>query len=83
VQTQLPTKLDAQGRAYLPDNDSRVWAASKLVEAGKSEMFVATAPTVEGVYEYVCTFPGHWSIMRGKLVVTKDVAAYLKANPEP
>ena len=35
----------------------------------------------EGVYEYVCTFPGHWAVMFGQLVVTKDVEAYLKANP--
>ena len=82
VQTQLPTKLDAQGRAYLPDNDPRVWGASKLLEPGQQETLNLTAPTVAGIYEFVCTFPGHWSIMRGKLIVTKDVEAYLKANPE-
>ena len=27
------------------------------------------------------TFPGHWLIMYGQLVVTKDVDAYLKQNP--
>ena len=26
-------------------------------------------------------FPGHWAVMFGQLVVTKDVEAYLKANP--
>jgi azurin/glucose/arabinose dehydrogenase len=80
VQTQLPNKLDGRGRAYLPDNDPRVWAASKLLEAGQKETLNLTAPTTQGIYEFVCTFPGHWSIMRGKLVVTTDVAAYLKAN---
>ena len=38
-------------------------------------------PATEGEYEYVCTFPGHWAIMWGKLIVTKDVDAYLQAHP--
>ncbi|MBU6327828.1 MAG: hypothetical protein KGQ89_09375, partial [Verrucomicrobia bacterium] len=40
------------------------------------------APEKEGTYQYVCTFPGHWTIMKGELIVTKDVEAYLKAHPE-
>ena len=82
VQAQAPDKLDRQGRAYVPENDPRVFAASKLLEAGQKEALTITAPSKEGIYEYVCTFPGHWAIMQGKLVVTKDVNAYLKANPE-
>jgi hypothetical protein len=35
-----------------------------------------------GEYEYVCTYPGHWEQMWGKLVVTKDVDAYLR-NARP
>ena len=42
----------------------------------------AHAPAEPGDYEYVCTFPGHYVIMWGKLVVTKDVDAYLQANPK-
>ena len=37
---------------------------------------------VEGTYPYVCTFPGHWAVMKGELIVTKDVKAYLTAHPE-
>jgi len=40
------------------------------------------APGKEGEYEYVCTFPGHSMIMWGKLVVTRDVDAYLQSHPE-
>lgn len=82
VQTQAPDKLDSKGRAYVPNKDPRVIAATKLLEAGKKETIQLTAPTQEGVYEFVCTFPGHWTIMHGQLVITKDVEAYLKANPE-
>ncbi|QJE96421.1 DUF7133 domain-containing protein [Luteolibacter luteus] len=82
VQAQAPDKLDSKGRAYVPDKDSRVIAATKLIEAGQKETISITAPQKEGVYEFVCTFPGHWAIMHGKLVVTADVDSYLQSNPE-
>ncbi len=82
VQTQAPDKLDHKGRAYVPDNDPRILDATKLIEAGKSETLHLIAPTAEGIYQYVCTFPGHWAIMKGELIVTKDVKAYLAAHPE-
>ncbi len=71
VLAQPPTKLDSQGRAYVPDGDPRVIAATKLLEAGQKEILEITAPTEEGTYEYVCTFPGHWTIMWGELIVTQ------------
>ena len=30
------------------------------------------APTAEGVYPFVCTFPGHWVIMNGVMVVAES-----------
>ena len=82
AQIQPPDKLDAKGRAYVLANDPRILEATKLVGQGKSETLQLTAPTAEGTYSYVCTFPGHYSIMNGELIVTKDVAAYLAAHPE-
>lgn len=82
VQAQAPDQLDEKGRAYVPKNDKRILAATKLLEAGKSETLRIEAPTEEGVYQFVCTFPGHWSVMNGELVVTKDVKAYEKAHPQ-
>jgi len=32
------------------------------------------APTEPGVYPYVCTFPGHWIVMNGSMVVARDAA---------
>ena len=32
------------------------------------------APMQVGIYPYVCTFPGHWVVMRGDLVVAKDAS---------
>lgn len=31
-----------------------------------------TAPLEPGVYPYVCTFPGHWVVMKGNMVVAAD-----------
>jgi azurin len=77
----LPDKLDSQGRAYMPETKLRIYGATKLLESGQKETLQLAAPNEEGEYEYVCTFPGHAMVMWGKLIVTKDVEAYLKENP--
>ena len=30
------------------------------------------APTEPGIYPYLCTFPGHWVVMRGQMIVVDD-----------
>ena len=79
--TMKPDDLDRQGRAYMPDT-ADILAATKLLEPGQKETLKLTAPFVEGDYEYVCTFPGHHQLMWGWLIVSRDVDAYLRANPE-
>ena len=73
---------DRNGRAYVPESTD-VLAATRMIEPGRSETLRIAAIRAEGTYDYVCTFPGHWTIMFGKLIVTRDVDAYLKANPLP
>ncbi len=86
VQTMRPDKLDKEKRAYLPGDgkrqDPRVIDASRLIEPGQKETLKIMAPKQEGEYEYVCTFPGHWTIMWGTLIVSKDVDGYLQAHPQ-
>ena len=82
AQSMSPEKIDAQGRAFVPANP-KIIAASKLLEPGKSERLKMTAPTQPGSYEMVCTFPGHWMVMWGKLIVTPDVDTYLAKHPQP
>lgn len=77
-----PDDLDSRGRAYIP-RLPEVLAATKLLDPGQQESLHYTAPSKEGAYEYVCTFPGHWEVMWGTLIVTKDVDAYLAAHPAP
>jgi azurin/glucose/arabinose dehydrogenase/type 1 glutamine amidotransferase len=64
----MEPKPDAWGRLYVPEG-SDVLAATKLLDPGQRETLKLTAPTEPGEYEYVCTFPGHWMIMHGKLTV--------------
>jgi azurin len=82
AQTMPPDKLDPQGRAYIPANP-KIFAATRLLESGQSERLKLTAPSQEGKYEIVCTFPGHWMAMWAKLIVTKDVDGYLAKHPQP
>jgi azurin len=77
-----PEDVDSEGRSYVPAT-SDVLAASKMLQTGEKETLRLTAPITEGECEYLCTFPGHYQVMRGQLVVTKNVDEYLKANPEP
>lgn len=81
AQTMPYDALDAQGRTYVPQTDL-VLAATKMLEPGEQETLKMTAPIVPGEYTYVCTFPGHWTIMWGYLIVTPDVETYLKENPK-
>jgi len=32
------------------------------------------APAEPGIHPYVCTFPGHWIVMNGRMVVARDAA---------
>ena len=48
-----------------------VLAHTKMVDGKKSDTITFTAPAAPGNYPYLCTFPGHASIMKGILKVTK------------
>jgi azurin len=75
-----PGALDREGRAYVPGLPGVV-GATRLVESGSRATLKLTAPSQTGDYEYVCTFPGHWPVMWGRLVVTTDVDDYLAKHP--
>jgi len=81
-----PTVLDKQGRPFIPTDRAlarKILGATKLLEPGQKETLKLTAPTRSGAYEYVCTFPEHWKVMFGQLVVVKDKAALLQASATP
>jgi len=40
-----------------------------MLKPDSAESLRFTAPKKPGEYPYLCTFPGHWVIMRGVMVV--------------
>ena len=52
---------------YLHDGAS-VIAASKIIGGGESTTVEFTAPAA-GTYDFLCTFPGHNALMKGKFIV--------------
>ena len=60
-----PTAIEQQ---YVPDIP-QVLYSTKLLEPGQTVAFQFKAPTEQGQYPYVCTFPAHWRLMNGILNV--------------
>ncbi len=60
----------AAGKAchFVPDLPS-VIAVMGLVDPGKGGRLFLAVPQKPGTYAYVCTYPGHWRMMNGKLRV--------------
>ena len=55
---------------YLPAEAKKdVLVATKLLGPGESETIEFTAPGLPGELAYVCTFPGHFALMTGKIIV--------------
>ncbi|WP_159991861.1 azurin [Pelistega ratti] len=57
---------------YVKEGDERVIAHSALIGGGESTKFTVDTAKLEkgGDYEFVCSFPGHASIMKGAVKVT-------------
>ncbi|MFT6182157.1 MAG: azurin/glucose/arabinose dehydrogenase [Akkermansiaceae bacterium] len=62
--------LGADGfkKQFLPES-SDILVASKLLEKGETQELEFTAPSEAGEYPFICTFPGHATIMRGIITV--------------
>jgi azurin len=58
-----------QENGWIPQGHPAVIAHTKLVDPGQSETIYFQAPTQKGEVPYICTFPGHSMVMKGKLIV--------------
>lgn len=56
---------------YVPAGDARVIASTKLIGGGEttSIQFPGNRLNAGGDYTFFCSFPGHWTLMVGKLRV--------------
>lgn len=65
---QMATQPDALAKRYVPDSPKVLQSTPLVNPKGRAELNF-TAPRPPGRYPYLCTFPGHWRIMRGVLIV--------------
>jgi azurin len=59
---------NAKAEQYVPSSlDSLIIAHTRMVSGGDSDQveFIIPKP---GVYDFICSFPGHWGTMQGKIV---------------
>jgi azurin len=68
----LAIKLGMKGSqlSYVPNN-AKVLFHTSLVQPSTSETIYFVAPTKAGNYTYVCTYPGHHTVMQGILKVVE------------
>ncbi len=55
---------------YVDVTDHDMLAFTPMAKAGETTEVTFNAPDEPGVYPYICTFPGHYMMMKGKLTVT-------------
>jgi azurin len=71
---KLATAANGAELQYVP-KIPEVLFHTNLVNPGEKVTLRFTAPSDTGDYPYVCTFPGHWSIMNGVMKVVRTKTA--------
>jgi azurin len=54
---------------YLADSNPNILAHTKLLKPGESDSITFKAPSTAGDYPFLCTYPGHYPLMKGVLHV--------------
>lgn len=67
---KMGESAEGKARQFVPDLPS-VLEVMGLVDPGKSASVFFLVPDKEATYPYVCTYPGHWRMMNGKIKVSK------------
>ncbi len=75
---KMETTGEGVEKQWIPESDSILFA-SDLLARGESQTIAFTAPAEEGRYDYICTFPGHWQLMRGVMIVVDESDALILA----
>ncbi|WP_438989118.1 plastocyanin/azurin family copper-binding protein [Polaribacter sp.] len=58
----------AKDNNYIPKNTNQVLVQTKMLGGGESDTIEFTAPAA-GEYDFICSFPGHYGMMKGKFIV--------------
>ena len=65
---EMAKSPDGAKKHFVPD-DKSILHHTKLLDPDSVETLRFIAPRKPGSYPYVCTFPGHWVLMKGVMVV--------------
>jgi uncharacterized cupredoxin-like copper-binding protein len=55
-------------KGFIPES-SKILHHTKLLEPNTGGILRFNAPLEPGIYPYLCTFPGHWIVMKGEMAV--------------
>lgn len=66
VATFAQAAMNAKANNYIPSKGALAHTA--LIGGGESSSIEFTAPA-KGTYDFICSFPGHYAIMKGKFIV--------------
>jgi azurin len=55
---------------YLPEDQSNILANTKILKPGEETTITFTMDET-GTYEFICTYPGHYPTMKGKIEVVE------------
>ncbi|MEM0963683.1 MAG: plastocyanin/azurin family copper-binding protein [Bacteroidota bacterium] len=61
--------ISAADTDFVPD-DPAILAHTALSNPGETVQVTFTAPAEPGRYRYICTYPGHYALMQGTMIVT-------------
>ena len=53
---------------YIPEDTDAVIVHTKLLGGGQQDTIEFDAPA-PGTYDFICSFPGHYALMKGKFIV--------------
>ena len=57
-----------ESKNWIPNDGKDVIAHTKMIGGGQSTSVTFTAPA-PGTYDFICSFPGHSGLMKGKFIV--------------
>lgn len=58
----------AKENNYIPQGTDKVIAHTEMIGGGESVTIEFQAPEA-GTYDFICSFPGHFALMKGKFIV--------------
>lgn len=66
------TMADGFKKNYVPASNE-ILASTKLIAKGEVAVIKFIAPKQKGDYDFICSFPGHWMMMKGVMKVGDKV----------